>query len=123
MDKLSKLTKELFLFFDDDYMGLFHVIGIIEEDYFKFESCEELKKFTLDYTFKLLEAKFIKVGCLLDKGGFDEWKESPQEIIARIDQEWDGSRYESHGLPGLYGIWFDMTEQGKEELKRLKAME
>ncbi len=71
----------------------------------------------------MLEEKLIKVGCLLDDGKLDEWEKSPQEIIARIDQEWDGSRYEPHGLPGLYGTWFDITEQGEEELKRLKAME
>ena len=119
MDDLLKLKKHLLVFFKDDYTGLFHVSSIAER-YFKLESNEERKKFVLDYILKLLEEKLIRVGCLLYDGKLDEWKQSPQEIIARINQEWDGSRYESDGL---YGTWFGITEQGEEELKRLKAME
>ena len=119
MDTQMHLTKEFLIACEDDYTGLWQLVNRTEQNYPALKSSSELKPFILNYILKMLKTTLIAVGRLKN-GGFCKWEESPQEIIARIDKEWDGSRYKSDGL---YGIWFDITEQGKEELKRLKAME
>lgn len=53
-----------------------------------------------------------------DFSGFIEWDGSAEEIVVRIEREWDELDHE----PSFDDIvWFDITEKGQEYLKKLPA--
>ena len=117
--QLKKLTKEILIACKDDYTGLWQFVNRIQKSYPSLKSSSKLKPFILDYILELVEKGFITIGHLLEDGSFETWTESPKDAVVKVDEWWDGSRYESDAL---YGIWFDITEKGEAELKRLQEL-
>lgn len=68
---------------------------------------------TLALLMKLLNEGLVKAGMPDAKGNFESWRDSSDEIIRRIETEWDRLGKQ----PGIGDVvWFTTTEKGDAEI-------
>ncbi|MEM9539294.1 MAG: hypothetical protein AAGA60_07250 [Cyanobacteria bacterium P01_E01_bin.42] len=100
----------------EDYVGLWSIIWQFRE-IGREQNPLERKKKTMRLIKELLEEDLIKAASFSnEKQEFQTWNVPVNEILARIEREWDDLGRE----PDLWEIvWFTGTEKGNKEANRL----
>jgi hypothetical protein len=88
-----------------DYVGLWDISTIIRRAFGSLSN-EDAKRLSLDVV-RLIIRSGLRPGDYLQTG-FKYWTENPEQIVSRIDREWDPKR----GDPTLFEsiCWFDQPK-------------
>ncbi len=116
MESITLKTVEVRLLEEcaEDWMGLWAFVWSVREE-MGIEELAERRKATMTIVSRLLNAGLIRPGCIT-KEGFQPSHESTEEVLERIEREWD----ELEGEPTIGDIvWFDLTEKGEEYVRKL----
>lgn len=100
MNQTEDLVKVILKECEEDYVGLWSVIRIVE-DFFPNQQEVVLREQVLELIHDLLTDGKIYAGCPLDRG-FQKSKFSPEKIIDKIKKEWNVDNRPSIGDI----IWF-----------------
>lgn len=88
MDPLTDIRQLLIEECREDDVGLWVLIWHLERA-FPEKTEGEIRSVTLELATQLLHVKGIRAGQFNEKGVFEYWEGTPNEIIARIRKEWD----------------------------------
>lgn len=98
----------------EDWAGLWSFIWSVREEMGVSDPAER-RKATMEIVSRLLAAGLIRAGDIADEG-FRPSSESSEEVLERIEREWDSM----DGEPTIGDIvWFDLTEEGEEYVRKL----
>jgi hypothetical protein len=96
MNDLAGVAKDFLTECGEDYVGLWSLVFRIR--YIGLSDDSAVMKAALDVVTPLLRDKKISAGQfvapelrskrVVDKHGFEEWTMNPQDIVARIENEW-----------------------------------
>lgn len=103
---------------NEDWTPLYYIYSFVEE-FYRYKDLDLTKKTTLEITKILLENNFIVAGDLLPEDIFVPWKLSIDEIIHKIEYEWNNLK---NGLAPFEIVCFEITEKGKKELEYLNSL-
>lgn len=110
MNNLEKVKRDFLVECTDDYVGLWSVIRRIKHA-LKEESSENIRAISVALIRGFLEPGLIKAGMPRITGEFEEWQFGPEEIVQRIESEWDKLGRE----PNIGDIvWFTSTKAGDD---------
>lgn len=113
MDRVREITgveQEILLEGLEDYIGLWEVIAAVREELPEKEK-PLIRRSVMEIISNLLKRGLMRAGVPTRDGGFTASDEGIDELLARIECEWDELGRE----PDVWDIiWFDITEKGKE---------
>lgn len=99
----------------EDWMGLWAFVWSVREE-MGMEDPEARREATMKIVSRLLNADLIRPGGVARDEGFHPSGESAEEVLERIEREWD----DMEGEPTIGDIvWFDLTEKGEEFVRKL----
>lgn len=103
---LDKIRNEFLDECREDYVGLWSLNWSVRNE--TGENPRTIRDITIGLLTKLLEEDLIKAGLPDEKGEFEEWHQSADEIIKRIQTDWDHLGRE----PDIGDIvWFTTSEK------------
>lgn len=114
MNAIQEITRQFLIEAQQDYGGLWSLVWELRN------GCKELdpnetRGLVIRIIAELLHEKLIRAGIPNSSGQFEEWSGSAEEIVARIQSEWDKLGHD----PGIGDIvWFVSTEQAAEMLNQ-----
>lgn len=98
----------------DDYVGLWSLVRRIKLQMDN-DNPTRVRELTIALLAELLHKGLIKAGIPRTTGEFEEWRTNPNEIVKRIEKEWD----QLVGEPNIGDIvWFTTTEKGDTQIKQ-----
>lgn len=118
MSDLNQLKADLLVECKDDHVGLWTLIKCVRLDLGVTDPAE-VRRVTLELVVEFLESGLVQAGFpTADGRGFKRWDLSPEQVVARIEHEWDALGRE----PNIGDIvWFTTTEKGDKEVHAVPA--
>jgi len=111
---IEQISKEFLSECHDDYVGLWSLIWSIKNEMGE-TNPQNIRALTISLVTELLQQGLIEAGMPNSKGEFEGWQETPDEIIKRIEREWDQLGRE----PNIGEIvWFTASERGDSDAGR-----
>jgi len=113
MNTIEELKNDFLVECHDDYVGLWSLIWTIENEMRETDP-QRIRALTISLITELLKQGLIKAGMPNAHGEFEEWRASPDEIVKRIEKEWDQLGRE----PNLGDVvWFTTTKKGDAQIQ------
>ena len=108
MKNIDTIKRDFLIENSDDYAGLWSLIHRIKFG-LGYTDPATVRGITISLLTELLRQGLIKAGIPRISGEFEEWQLSPDEIVRRIEKEWDSLGRE----PNIGDIvWFTTTKAG-----------
>jgi hypothetical protein len=89
----------------DDVVGLWAILKVLREN-FPNKTPAAIRKMTIDFVRLMLSNRFQAGDPPYSAMGYRRWEnQNPDDIIARIEREWDALGHEPN-IPDI--VWFDL---------------
>lgn len=109
-EKIQTLEKNFVFLCGVDYFDLSALVLDVKEE-LGLDDSSKVRAITMEIVSDLLGSDLVRPGFPTRNGGFDAWRLSAKEAIARIECEWDELGREV-SLGDI--AWFEATEKGEE---------
>jgi hypothetical protein len=119
MSRLDRVKRRFFFGWFDSHEGLWSLLSALRCECPEMGPAER-RRASMEIIKELLDKGLVKAGLPMATGGFAEWNGPSEEILRRIENEWDKRTGESDA--GLI-VWFLPTEKGVKEARRIEAEE
>lgn len=113
---MKTIRKEFLAECHEDYVGLWSLVWTVEHETGELDP-QAKRVLTIRLVTELLQSGLIKAGMPNAEGEFEAWRIGVDQIIYRIEREWD--QLESDPNIGDI-VWFTTTEKGDAQVKPCK---